>query len=269
MGTTLNWFLHAQNRIRWVVRVVNHLRDYDVKVFGAGWERFVPASMVGGSLTYAQAAHKRRHSGVVVSCSPSYTYEVPHVDVIETLAAGGMPLAVVPMLETRAEQLPLYPFLHAGTFPYFRTVDELGVLVRQFRADWQARQAFIEEAQATWLGTLHRGEYDRETAERRCTPLRAERLRDSITGNPAHDHFVLHATVGYLYSMSGYVQTALQVWKDLLGSTGMSYLPLILRAAKSAAEIQDWHTARYFTDMGRAQHGDHKALAQLHAAMPR
>lgn len=244
----LDWWFHLQQRIRTVLPMSQRLSKYRLRVYGMYWDQLLPSAICGGSLTFEQADHVRRHAAVVIDCNPSFTLRLPHVCAVQSLAVGGLPLVRYPSFGDPGE-----PSLHAfdnTTLPYFRSLDELETLVNRFVHHIDERNAFIHHAQTTWLHDLQSGDLERRYHATKPVVVHPHTDPLPLTNDPATNTFLLEAGMGYLYSMSGYVATALQTWRTACAGEHR-HLPLALRALKSAVEIQDWPHARHFLGLAR------------------
>ncbi len=237
MGT-LEWIFHAQNRIRWVIALQPVLSRYRATVYGNGWDGFLPPALIGGSITNTQAREIFRTSTVTIDCTPVETTRLPHATAVECIAVGGCPLVVAPVFGDQHETS--VPGFHAQTFAHFRTPAECENLLAKFLGDDTARQQYIVNAQQTWLPTLQSGSFHRPLSEllmEPITPAAADRTFP-ITQNVALDRWLLRVATGYVYSLAGFVDSALACWEQCLHDPPVPCTILAQRAARCAKEIE-------------------------------
>ncbi|GEM_PF-2152557 len=232
----IEWLFYAQMRIRWVMSLLPTLMRYRTTVFGADWGRLLPAQLCGSLITREQTAHIFRTSAITIDCTPVDTIRLPHPTAVECIAAGGFPLVVAPVYGDPGERS--VGCFTADTLVYFRTASELQTLVEHYLTDWNARQEFIQHAQAGWLKTLHAGAYHIPFAQLAHDPItRALPVAPSITDSPTVDDWITRVAVGYAYSLAGFVGSALDCWEKCLRDPPVPCTALAIRAAKCAEEL--------------------------------
>lgn len=257
----VDWIFYSQQRIRNVLAIVPRLSHHRLTVFGDGWEQILPPALCGGPLREEAVDHVYRTSGVTINCTATNTVRLPHSNAVRCLAAGGLPLVPFPMFGDPKETG--HEFFTDATLPYYRSAEELETMVQHFLQHWDDRKAFITNAQQGWLRELHGNRHKQSLDALRQTALALPtQVPTTITDNPATDAFLLQAALGYFWSFSGYVATALHIWKAACAGEHR-HLPLALRALTSAVEIQDWPHARHFLGLARNWAPDDPRVTQF------
>lgn len=259
---TMHWYFYAQVRIRRVMDTVSRFGNLKFAIYGEGWQRFLPAANCRGHAKPEETPDIQRRALCTIDFSITPSPHVPHFSAIHCLANGGLPVVSAPFLQPDQSNDDQFS---VPSIPTFRNVEELGRILENLRHHPENRATLIKKAQEEMLYALGRQKKwasSVEDLQKRGKLKRADPFIGPLSLDPVTDQFILDAFTGYLFSFGGYLAAALEVWKSTVTSCNHYHLPLLIRATRTALEINDGTQARFFLSLAKASNPEEALLIE-------
>lgn len=223
-------------RVRRVKQLIARLhQEYRIEVFGDGWQGLVPAVCCRGVVSREQVAEVYRQSTVTINCNPVQSVTAFHVNVVECLAAGGLPLLYMPSIDLAGH--PAVPFFSTEQQYYFGNEVELRGYLERFCRNPAQRLEAVAAAQQGWLHDVQKRHRSGTTPPPVIPLHRTDYAAQSITSNPTLDRALIDVGVGYMCWFVGYGAKALHYWDQALAQWPHPYAPLLERVEQVRREI--------------------------------
>ncbi len=215
---SIDWFFYSMLRIERVKQIYFQLKEqFNIKVFGDYWEAWLPSEACGGNLVREQLHEIYHHSLVTLDVSITNTKVSPHVNVLESLCSGGLTLIMDTIYEEGSEDLKwAKPFLNEESFLYFQDIEQLQKLVKNFKNDFNSRNAYIQQSQKNILSAIANQGYDDKfpDIEKNVIQTRYDDPKMKMQQmDLAQLQECFEISLGYVYSLIGYPQKALAIWE--------------------------------------------------------
>lgn len=242
----LHALFYAQTRIRRVLRALPLFTRHPFRIYGNGWDKFLPAQYCGGEAARKDIPTLQRQALCTIDFSLAPSPHLPHFAAVQCLSHGGLPVVATPFLESS-------PLLSEKSFstaclPHFRDASQLASLINDLITHPQKRRDLIIHAQEELRHYLSpRSDFSSVAELTAEKPLqRSETLPGNLTGDETKDAFVMAAFTGYLYCLAGLRQLALEEWEPLILENVIDHQPLLFRAVQTAIQSGDVKRARRY-----------------------
>lgn len=265
----IDFLYYNQIRVRQVLNFASAKNPFKISLYGSEWEKIAPPEICAGHINSQEDLRRIfRSSLVTVDFTQMHSQSTTHFPVVECLASGGLPLILKPFHAASPDD-PRATLFAKNLFA-FESTEQLSAMVTHFKNNFADRQSYIKGSQNGWLKKIwHENSLVEVLAGKLDLPAEPTELPLTFSHSQESDNFILKAALGYLFSFCGYAQTAVQIWDKVLRQNLVApYLPLVTRLIKTAIEIRDTGTEKYWHKVACSCGVNDREMEELKWRMP-
>ncbi len=236
----LEWIFYCQARLRLVIEVTTRClkkENLSVTVHGDGWGEYLPKEICGPIVHPDELKTLHQESLVTLDLSTFYALDTPHPPVFHCLQNGGLPLTLSPCFDDKPS--PYFNQIDTSQFLYFDSISACFEMIRTIKNNFGKRAGYITTMQdkiKTALGDkkippLEKG-LDKPIVKTKLN-LATQPFSNEI------EKILNQVTLGYVYSLSGFVELAAETWHKLVFEKDFKDTTLITRLHKTYIELGD------------------------------
>lgn len=245
----LDWCFYSLVRLDRTHAIIHKNPGLKIKVYGdPGWLKIIEEKYYGGYLQgEEQIAEAYQKSVVTVSTSLNWSFKSPHPSGVNCFRLGGFPLMAYPSLEDD-EKLGC-DFFNQDTFVFYQDVDDCLKKVQIYLDNFKLRNELIVQAQQTWIAQMKQSDYYKNFMNNESTLIESgipHKFEKDFCLDQHQSKLLLDIGKAYLYFLSGYFSSALEIWMRVLKSeSDIKFCRLPERAFKVAQFLGDEESVKY------------------------
>ncbi len=237
----IDWFFYSIIRIYRVINVYQQFKtQFNIKIFGNGWDQWLPTEACGGKLSHQEVNQAYQKALLSLDLTFSNSKIAPHMNVLECLSAGGLPLIMdVTYQEDKNDFQCQVQSMHPDNFIFFHSYQEIGEWVTKLKSNISLRTNLIQSMQQKIIKNFNQSNFSQKLPEleKIILPFLAKDPKMQLnTLSSNHLNKIFQNSLGYFYMLLGFPLLALTTWTQNI-QQGEKHPLVLYRTAKTAKRL--------------------------------